>query len=50
MSNPKPFQILLEFDCELTDATVQDGELQLVCTYLPELLKEMIWHMSQEKD
>lgn len=50
MSDPKTLQILLEFDSEITDVTVQDGELQLVCTYLPELLKEMIWHMSQEKD
>ena len=50
MTDPKPFQVLLEFDKEFADVAVNDRELQLVSTYLPELLKEMIWHMSQEKD
>lgn len=50
MTDPKPFQILLEFDKEMNEATSNERELRLVSSYLPELLKEMIWHMSQEKD
>ena len=50
MTDPNPLQILVEFAPESADATVNDGELRLISAYLPELFKEMIWHMSQEKD
>jgi hypothetical protein len=49
LNDPKSISVVVVFDAILSDDEIGGQELALVGEFLPELLKEMMWHASEQE-